>query len=239
MKQQLSSREDEMLQQAGEQQGDRKVGLEKQGNDEVWKNGVEDRVLDGSVARPCCSLTCRTIRVGNYKVFPNDELTVTPSGIQFKVPGILDRQEVVTIAISMKDILKVLAHFGKTMPILFLSVSEDACARVRRQLNMLNSQAFYLDVQSLDETQKRITVLLEKLTEEKRVALKQLFESKLQEVDHRDANDILVRNSPRDIAKLKAGMNLTWAAPDYQDTSVAPASPWLFLTPSNDDEGNN
>ena len=92
------------------------------------------------------------------------------------------------------------------MPLLFLYVSQDACARVRRQLKMVNTQSFYLEVQSPDETQKRITILPEKLTEENKAVLKQHFESKLQELESKDANEILVRSSPKDIAMLKAKM---------------------------------
>ena len=29
---------------------------------------VEERITDGSVAGPWCSLPCRSIRIGNYKV---------------------------------------------------------------------------------------------------------------------------------------------------------------------------
>ena len=94
---------------------------------------VEERITDGSVGGPWCSLPCRSIRIGNYKVrgpgfddwweilticpiilsklsqvLPKDKLTVTQRGIQFKVPGILPPQEVITITIGMNDVLKVL-----------------------------------------------------------------------------------------------------------------------------------
>merc|ERR1712130_205243 len=92
------------------------------------------------------------------------------------------------------------------MPLLFLYVSQDACAKVRRQLKMVNNQSFFLEVQSPDETQKRITILPEKLTEENKAVLKQHFESKLQELESKDANKILVRSSPKNIAMLKAKM---------------------------------
>ena len=214
----------------------KRILFEEQGDN----SGIKDRVTVARwVARSSWSLPCRSIRIGNYKVLPKEKLAVTPLGIQFEVPAILDHQELLTITISMNHILKVLAHFGKSMPILFLHVSEEACARVRRQLKMLNSRAFYLDFQSLDETQKRITILPEKLTEENKAVLKQLLGTKLQELDLRDANEILLRNCPRDVAKLKAKMDLTWA-PGNQGTctSVIPASPWLFLTPTKKDEGS-
>merc|ERR1719233_2066096 len=104
----------------------------------------------------------------------------------------------------MNDVLKVLAHFGKSMPLLFLYVSQDACTRVRRQLKMVNSQAFFLEVQSPDETQKRITILPEKLTEENKAILKTHFGSNVQELESKDANEILVRSSPKDLPMLKS-----------------------------------
>ena len=45
------------------------------------------------------------------QVLPKDKLMVTPRGIQFKVPGILPPQEVITISIGMNDILKVKEKF--------------------------------------------------------------------------------------------------------------------------------
>jgi len=166
----------------------------------------QERIADGSVQGPWCSLACRSIRIGNYKVLPKDKLTVTSRGIVCKVPAILPPHDVITISIAMADVLKVLAHFGKSMPLLFLYVSQEACSKVRRQLKMVNSQAFYLEVQSPDETQKRITILPEKMTEENKAVLKQHFEAKLQELESKDANEILVRSSPKDIAMLKAKM---------------------------------
>ena len=94
-----------------------------------------------------CSLTCRSIRIGNYKVLPKDKITITEKGVQIKVPSIINPSEVVTLNIVTKDILKVLVHFGKQMPLLFLYISPGACLKTRKLLKMTNSQSFYLDVQ--------------------------------------------------------------------------------------------
>ena len=67
------------------------------------------------------------------------------------------------------------AHFGKQMPLLFLYVKESACARARKMLKMASSQSFYLDVSSSDETQKRITILPEKISDENKATLKLNF----------------------------------------------------------------
>jgi len=169
-------------------------------------------IVDGSHPGQWCSLPCRSIRIGNYKVLPKEKITITMNGVQIKVPGIINTNEVVTINIPMSDVLKVLAHFGKSMPLLFLYISPAACLRARKILKMTNSQSFYLDVQSNDETQKRITILPEKLTEDNKAILKQHFGSNVQELESKDANEILVRSSPKDLSMLKSkmgGVNIT------------------------------
>ena len=163
-------------------------------------------IVDGSHPGQWCSLPCRSIRIGNYKVLPKEKITITTKGVQIKVPAIINTNEVVTINIPMSDVLKVLAHFGKSMPLLFLYISPAACLRARKILKMTNSQSFYLDVQSNDETQKRITILPEKLTEDNKAILKQHFGSNMQELGSKDANEILVRSSPEDLSMLKRKM---------------------------------
>merc|ERR1719234_1124941 len=66
------------------------------------------------------------------------------------------------------------------MPLLFLYISPSACQKTRKLLKMTNSQSFYLDVQSSDETQKRITILPDKLLEENKVTLNQHFSTIIQ-----------------------------------------------------------
>jgi len=163
-------------------------------------------IVDGSHPGQWCSLPCRSIRIGNYKVLPKEKITITERGVQIKVQAILNQAEVVTINIPMADVLKVLAHFGKSMPLLFLYISPSACGRARKSLKMTSSQSFYLDVQSSDETQKRITILPEKLTEENKTILKQHFGNNVQELESKDANEILVRSSPKDLPSLKSKM---------------------------------
>ena len=71
---------------------------------------------------------------------------------------------------------------------------------------MVNKQSFFFDEQSPDEMQKRMTVLPQRLTEENKAVFIQHFKSKLQELEWKDANEILVRSSPKDIAMLRAKM---------------------------------
>ena len=154
----------------------------------------------GSQPRQECSLTCRSIRVGNYKVLPKEKIRITEEGVQFKVPVTDNNLEVITLNIEMKDVLKVLVHFSKSMALLFLDVSPSACKKTRKLLKMTSSERYYLDVQSKDETQKRVTVLLEELTGDKKAILKKYFGSNIiHELEsERDANEILLRSSPKD-----------------------------------------
>ena len=169
-------------------------------------------IFDGSVPGSWCSLTCRSIRIGNYKVLPKEKITITEKGVQIKVPDILNPKVVVIINIAMKDILKVHAHFGKQMPLLFLYISPAACQKTRKLLKMTNSQSFYLEVTSADETQKRITILPDKLNEDSKVIIKQHFSGTIfQELENKAANEILVRSSPKDSTKMKEKMSLAMA----------------------------
>jgi len=148
-------------------------------------------IVDGQ----CCQLSCRSIRIGNYKVLPKEKITITAKGVQIKVPPIINRNDIMTVNIPMSDVLKVLAHIGKSMPLLFLHISPAACNSVRKTLRMTNSQSFFLDVQSNDETQTRITIIPERLTENNKAVLKANFGNKVQELKAMDANEILVRSS--------------------------------------------
>ena len=162
-----------------------------------------------------CSLSCRSIRIGNYKVLPKDKITITDKGVQIKVPGIINPNEVVTLNIPMKEVYKVLAHFGKQMQLLFLDISEAACQKTRKKLMMINSLGFYLDIRSSDETQKRITILPEKLSSKDKyfckAVLKQHFSS-LKEIGSVEANKILVQSSPKGIQRIKEKMEGTQTA---------------------------
>ena len=151
------------------------------------------------------SLTCRSIRIGNYKFIPKDKITVTKKGVQIKVPSITNNSEVVTINILTKDIFKVLIYFGKKMPLLFLYISPSTCQETRKLLRMTNSQSLYFDVESTDETQKRITILPKNINEDNKVCLMQYFSNVIQELEGKDANKILTMSSPKgqDIQRMK------------------------------------
>jgi len=170
--------------------------LTNSGGDGVSSIAPIENIFDGSEPGNWCNMACRSVRVGSYKGLPS-EIIITEKGVQIKVPAIMNNMEIVTITIPMNDVLKVLAHFGKCMPILFLYISPGACKRVRESLAMSSSQSFFLDITSQDETQKRVTILPKKLTDENKMILKRFFKKTLQEMEYKEANEILVRSAPK------------------------------------------
>jgi len=187
----------------------------------------DDDITSGCPPSQCFLLPCRSVRVGNYKVLPKDRISLSPKGIQIKVPGIFNIEEVSTITILKTDLIRIQAHFGKQMPLLFLYVNSSACLRARKTLKMTSRESFYLDVKSEDETQKRITILPEKLTEENKTALKINFGDYIEDLESKDANEILVRSSPKENSSLRSKLGLLSGSPgngnpgsDKKDSSV-------------------
>ena len=65
-----------------------------------------------------CFLPCTYVTIGNYV---QSVVHSTAHVIEFNVHlPFLQPQEVITIAICVNDILKVLAHFGKSTPSFFI-----------------------------------------------------------------------------------------------------------------------
>merc|ERR1719187_2912955 len=85
---------------------------------------------------------------------------------------------------------------------------------------MSNTESFYLDITSQDETQKRVTILPEKLSDDNKMVLKQYFGARLNEVESKEANEILVRSSPKDVQHLKQKMVNGSAPQDDANTQV-------------------
>lgn len=101
------------------------------------------------------------------------------------------------------DVLRICAHFGKAIPILFLFLGPNACRYFRQRLSMTSKAGFWLELDSADETQKRVTILPEKLPDEAKTFLRRVFQDNITELDTKMANEILVKSSP------KEGLNKT------------------------------
>nr|XP_033339479.1 sentrin-specific protease 7-like [Megalopta genalis] len=166
----------------------------------------EDVTKDNSVSSPHTSVLCRTVRIGSYKYVPRERVLISQSGVRFGIPLLEDDTTFVTLEVKLQDLVKVLIHFGKSMPVLFFYTSTNTGAMIRELLGMQDPKGPYYDPAGKDHTHKRITLLPEKLSEESKVVLKNLFSRKglLEELSSKEANDILVRASPKDSSQIQS-----------------------------------
>ncbi|XP_076676841.1 uncharacterized protein LOC143373447 isoform X2 [Andrena cerasifolii] len=161
---------------------------------------------DNSIQSPHTSVLCRTVRIGSYKYFPRERVVISQTGVRLSVPLLEDDNSFVSLEIKFQDIVKVLIHFGKAMPVLFFYTSTGTGAMIRELLGMQDPKGPYYDPAGKDHTHKRITLLPDKLTEESKVVLKNLFSRRnlLEELNSKEANDILIRASPKDSLQIQS-----------------------------------
>ncbi|XP_032669782.1 uncharacterized protein LOC116843458 isoform X2 [Odontomachus brunneus] len=157
---------------------------------------------------PLTALQCRTVRIGSYKYIPRERVVISRNGVKFGVPLLEDDQNFVTFNVEYNQIIKVLIHFGKTMPVLFFYTSTSTGAMIRELLGMQDPKGPYYDPAGRDHTHKRITLLPEELTNDSKIKLKNIFSprGKMEELNPKEANDILLRASPKDNQQITSIM---------------------------------
>lgn len=163
-----------------------------------------------------------------------------------------------TFDIPVKSVVKILVHFGRSLPVFFIYVKPSTAANIRRLLKMTDRNGYYFDPcshgkllsflllhnnlnnsniwtmnyflshpnklssPSSDESQKRITILPDRLTEENKNLVKEVFGPSnllnncgaatgtstssepvnvIEELDHKEANEILLRASSAKVCK--------------------------------------
>lgn len=192
-----------------------------------------DDLIDESLNVPMkTSLSCRTVRIGSYKYIPAEHVTISHNGLRLRVPFLEDNKKLVTVDIKYQNIVSVLIHFGKGMPVLFFYTTTSTGSMLREVLGMQDPQGPYYDPASKDHTHKRITLLPDKISDDARAVLKTLYNGKLQELNGKEANDILVRASPKDclqqtLAKRPSGISAASTNPNgtIQTITVYPPPP--------------
>ena len=107
----------------------------------------------------------------------------------------------VTLNFLKDEVMKVMAHFGRSMPILFVYLVPAACVRVQKALRMDKKLGLFLDIGTTDDTQRRVTILPDKITDDARAILEEIFKGCIEHLDSKTANEILVRSSPMDSSK--------------------------------------
>ncbi|XP_063614094.1 uncharacterized protein LOC134787271 isoform X2 [Penaeus indicus] len=157
---------------------------------------------------------------------PKERVLIVPQGLRLKLPTVIeDTSEPVSFDIPIKSIVKILVHFGRSLPVLFIYVRPSTAANIRRILKMSDRNGFYFDPCSYDESQKRITILPDKMSEETKSLVKEILSASnpkpngglgtsttsvdiganlYEELDQKEANEILVRSSPMESLIKKA-----------------------------------
>ena len=149
-----------------------------------------------------CALSSKCVRIGNYSVIPRGRILTTDSFLQMKVPKIVagSKEEYVTLDLPLEDVVNVLAFFGSVQPVLFFFLNSGGCRKVRELLRMKSRHSLFLDnCAGQDDSQKRLTVLLERVGVEDIASLKSQLKGKLHEIKYENAFNILQQSAPKDL----------------------------------------
>ena len=103
------------------------------------------------------------------------------------------------MVIPIEDILGIEILGGRSMPLLFISAVPSACERIRKDLNLeqYKSRGLYYDLESNDDTMKKITMLPVMLSDETKKLLSIFYKEIITELDMRRANELLVKCTPK------------------------------------------
>ncbi|KAG7299477.1 hypothetical protein JYU34_016438 [Plutella xylostella] len=183
------------------------------GMDESSRDDVSQGPLQGVVT----SFNCRTIRIGSYRYTPKEKIYISSKGIKIVAPSLKDESRDVALQIQLKEVVRILVHFGKGLPVIFLYTMSKCGVYIRKALEMTDESGPYYNPISKIDPFKRITLLPESISEDAKVTLKTLFGKVMDELNAREANDILVRTCP------KEGNNVTKMATRSSSASNAAA----------------
>jgi len=120
-------------------------------------------------------MTCRSVRIGSYKVAPTDRVLFSSEGVMIEVPvineeGKLFSKKTTKLALSQTQILKLDVQYGKCYPIMFIYLTQMASRGVRENFKMTRDDSEILfDPLSDDETNTTLTLLPDHLTNENKM----------------------------------------------------------------------
>ncbi|XP_008206476.1 uncharacterized protein LOC100122748 isoform X2 [Nasonia vitripennis] len=157
----------------------------------------EENLPDPITSNLTTHLPCRTVRIGSYKYAPTDPVLISSAGLKLEVPLLEDDNSFITVDIGPNDLIKALLHFSKSMPVLFFYITPQSALRIRELLGMQDPIGPYFDPAGKDQTHRRITLLPDKILDEPKATLKEIYKHKHEELNAKEANDILVQASPK------------------------------------------
>ncbi|KAG5678957.1 hypothetical protein PVAND_008575 [Polypedilum vanderplanki] len=144
------------------------------------------------------TLTCRTIRIGSYKFDSKEEVHITSKGIRIVAPSVKNVKDITVLNIQHSEIIKFVTHFSKQLSIVFVYTKPSCGKYIVDQLNMsqITDKSPYYAPLSKIETQRKIVFLTDNVSEETKSALRSIYKNHvLEEINNRDANELLVRST--------------------------------------------
>ncbi|XP_066993210.2 uncharacterized protein [Anabrus simplex] len=167
---------------------------------DMWRNRDDDLLdlVDGSLTGYFTLVSCNSVRIGSYKVIPEEKVILSTVGIWICIPTIRDPEQKITLTIDIFEIEKVLAFYSKPAT-LFVYVIPSAVKRIQKLLDMNPEEGPFFDPRSSDETMKRITLLCMPLHVDSIKSIREIFGHlhMLEELTADESNDLLVRSSPK------------------------------------------
>lgn len=122
-----------------------------------------------------------------------------------KIPHPTFEKQMKVIKIETGAIVKVLASFNTALPVFFYYLNPLQAKIIRETLGMTEDGDYYFDPLSTDEeSHRRITLLPDDLAEDDRDIFQIIYggpPSILDELNVKEANDILIKTCPKDISK--------------------------------------
>ncbi|GFQ73588.1 hypothetical protein TNCT_533962 [Trichonephila clavata] len=219
--------ENEAVEEEEEEELDESVGEEEE---EIPSEEHEQEAVHGQ--RPTdYPLRCRSVRIGSYKVHPagtqpHVPVNLAAESISFQAPSLTEPPKVVLISIRSHDITKVLVHFGRCLPIMYIYTTPSFGEAVRNALHMTQGDARYFDPTTKDDKTQKLTFLIDSMTDEQRHFIRQIFpgDKKVKEIDQKQANEILVKSTPNQSTFVKLH------CPDTVVISTGTESPSIQIT---------
>lgn len=124
-----------------------------------------------------------------------------------KVPHPDKIKGVKLITFEKNDVVKVLASFNPALPVIFYYLNQNASKNIRDRLDMTADGDYYYDpISVVDESFRRITFLPDEISDEEKKALQSICGPLLEELNAKEANDILIKTCPKEVARASLGL---------------------------------
>ncbi|XP_059614832.1 uncharacterized protein LOC132260612 [Phlebotomus argentipes] len=159
------------------------------------------------------SIQCQTIRIGTLQYEPKEQVILSSRGVRIIAPSVKNPKENIILDVQIKEIVKIIAHFPKKLPILFIYTTPSCAQYIRNSLDMASNATSgpYFDPCTKHESVRRITILAEVITDETKSVIKSLYSTaELEEITFKDANELYKRSTMK-LTISSSGSNVTSA----------------------------